>query len=60
MEAFDADAYLRVAAPAVGLTLTPHERAAVAEQMQRIHTLAQRVLDLELAPEDEAAPRFEP
>ena len=60
MEEFDADRYVRATAPAIGLALTPCERAPVAAQMKRIHALAQLVLDFELAPTDEAAPRFEP
>ena len=60
MEEFDADRYIRAAAPSIGLTLTPHERTPVVEQMKRIQALAQLVLDFEMPVECELAPRFEP
>lgn len=59
-EPFDPDAFVRTVAPVVGLSLTPDERSAVAVQMARIQALAQLVLEFPLAPQDEAAPRFEP
>jgi len=57
---FDAEAYVAAAAPAVGIELDAAERTEVAAQMTRIHGFAQLVLDFDLAPEDELAPRFEP
>jgi hypothetical protein len=57
---FDADRYVEVMAPAVGLTLDNHERRAVASQLERIRSFAELVGELELTPEDELAPRFEP
>lgn len=60
MEPFDAEKFVRAAAPTAGLTLTPDEAAAVSVQMVRIHALAQLVLDHPLAVKDELAPRFEP
>lgn len=60
MEPFDAEQLVAAAGPAVGLALTPDERAAVSVQLARIHALAQQVLEFPLAPDDELAPRFEP
>ena len=60
MSEFDAEAYVEVAAPAVGMDLTPAERTAVAAQLARIHGFAKLVLDFDLAPGDEPASRFEP
>jgi hypothetical protein len=57
---FDSESYVAAAAPAVGLELTERETAEVAAQLTRIHAFARLVLGLELALEDEAAPRFEP
>ena len=60
MPEFDSEAYVAAAAPAVGIELTERETAEVAAQLTRIHAFARLVLDLDLAPEDEPAPRFEP
>ena len=60
MEPFDPDSYVAAAAPALGLSLTPGECMHVAAQLSRIHRFAQLVLETELAPEDELAPKFQP
>ena len=60
MPEFDSESYVAAAAPAVGLELTERETAEVAAQLTRIHAFARLVLELELAPVDAAAPRFEP
>ena len=57
---FDSDAYVAASAPAVGIELDAAEQAEVAAQLARIHGYARLVLEFELAPEDELAPRFEP
>jgi len=57
---FDAETYVAAAAPAVGIELDAAEQTDVAAQLARIHGYARLVLDFELAPEDELAPRFEP
>ena len=57
---FDAERYVAAAAPAVGIELDAAERTDVAAQLERIHGFARLVLDFELAPGDELAPRFEP
>jgi hypothetical protein len=56
---FDSEAYVAAAAPAVGIELTEGETAEVAAQFTRIHAFARLVVELELAPEEEPAPRFE-
>ena len=60
METFDPEAYVAAAAPAVGLQLTPAECIEVAAQFRRIQSFARLVLEAELAPDDELAPKFEP
>ena len=60
MDTLDAESYVEVAARAVGIELAPAERRGVALQLERIHAHARLVLELDLAPEDELAPRFEP
>ncbi len=60
MDALDAESYVDAAARAVGIELRPVERRGVAVQLERIHAHARLVLDFDLAPEDELAPRFEP
>ena len=60
MERFHPEAYVAAAAPSLGLSLTPLECMQVAAQFARIQTFARLVLDGDLAPEDELAPKFEP
>jgi len=60
MDTLDAESYVDAASRAVGIELRPVERRGVAIQLERIHAQARLVLDFELAPEDELAPRFEP
>jgi hypothetical protein len=60
MDTLDAESYVDAAARAVGIELRPVERRGVAVHLERIHAHARLVLDFDLAPEDELAPRFEP
>jgi hypothetical protein len=60
MPNLDSESYVDTVARAVGIELRPVERRGVALQLERIHAHARLVLDFELAPEDELAPRFEP
>jgi hypothetical protein len=57
---FDPAAFVAAAARAVGIELDAAERTDVAAQLERIHGFARLVLDFELAPEEELAPRFDP
>ena len=60
MDTLDAESYVDAAARAVGIELRPVERRGVAVQLERIRAHARLLLDFDLAPEDELAPRFEP
>ena len=60
MQPFDAESHVRVAAPQVGIELTPAECGDVAAQLERIHTFAQLVLELDIGPEDELSSLFTP
>ena len=57
---FDADAYVEQASRLVGLTIAPEHRPGVAGNMALIARMADLVMGLPLAVEDEPAPVFEP
>jgi 1-carboxybiuret hydrolase subunit AtzG-like len=52
--------YVIEAARRLGLELDPVRRRAVLGNLQRIEQLARPVLELELAPEEEAGPPWTP
>lgn len=60
MQPFDAESHVRVAAPQVGIELTPAECRDVAVQLERIHAFAQLVLELDIGPEDGSLSPFAP
>ena len=57
---FDAAAYVQQTAQLLNLSIPPEHMASVIENFERIHAIAQPVLDFPLPDILEAAPRFEP
>jgi hypothetical protein len=57
--AFDED-YVRRAAAALDLALSPERVRAVAENLQRMAAIAGPLLEVVLEPEDESAPVWRP
>ena len=60
LKPFDAEAWIDLAAPALGLAIAPEYRAGVALNLARLAELAGPLLDFPLADDDEAAPVFRP
>jgi hypothetical protein len=58
-EAFDED-YVRTAAAALDLALSPERVQAVADNLQRMAVIASPLLEVVLEPEDESAPVWRP
>ncbi len=58
--AFDCNAYLDAVSQAHGLNLTGERRAEVLVQLQRIHGMAQSVLEFPMDDHVEPAPTFLP
>ncbi|MBD1823266.1 DUF4089 domain-containing protein [Cyanobacteria bacterium FACHB-DQ100] len=56
----NANEFVEIMAEAVGLPIPAEYRESVVANMERIHTVAQLVLEFPLPEEIEAAPVFEP
>jgi hypothetical protein len=59
-QAFDAEAYVDVAAKLVGLPLDPAHRPGVVLNIERIAQMAALVMEFPLPDETEPAPVFQP
>lgn len=57
---FDAEAWIKLAAPALGLSIAWEYRTSVAPNLARLAELAAPLMDFPLGDEDEAAPVFRP
>ena len=57
---FDAATYVRQSAQLLNLAIPPEQMASVVENFERVHTIAQPILDFPLPDNLESAPRFEP
>lgn len=57
---FDADAYVRAVAAALGIALNDEQVPGVAANLQRTAELADLLLQFELADDDQPAPVFRP
>lgn len=57
---FDAEAWIDVAAPALGLIIAPEFRPGVAMNLRRMAEVAQFVMDFPLDDEAEPAPVYKP
>ena len=54
------EAYVNHTTQLLGLSIPPEQMADVVENFERVHVIAQQVLEFPLPDALEAAPRFEP
>ncbi|MEL6937314.1 MAG: DUF4089 domain-containing protein [Cyanobacteria bacterium J06607_17] len=54
------EAYVRHTTQLLELPIPPEQMADVVENFERVHTIAQQILEFTLPDDLEAAPRFEP